>query len=77
MRLHLNSFGYSVARRASSAKEAIAIARDVEPDLVLMDIRLGEGADGIDAALVIGKHMDVPIVFVTAHSDSETLRRQR
>jgi DNA-binding NarL/FixJ family response regulator len=77
MQLHLNSFGYNVAGIASSAKEAIAIARDVEPDLVLMDIRLGEGADGIDAALTISKHMDVPIVFVTAHSDSETLRRAK
>lgn len=77
MQLLLNSFGYNVAGIASSAKEAIAIARDIEPDLVLMDIRLGEGADGIDAALVIGKHMDVPIIFVTAHSDSETLRRAK
>ncbi len=77
MQLHLNSFGYHVAGIASSAKEAISIARDMEPDLVLMDIRLGEGADGIDAAMAISKYMDVPIVFVTAHSDSKTLRRAK
>ena len=77
MQLHLRNFGYHVAGIASSAKEAITIARDMEPDLVLMDIRLGEGADGIDAALAISKHMDVPIVFVTAHSDSKTLRRAK
>ena len=77
MQLHLNNFGYHVAGIASSAKEAITIARDTEPDLVLMDIRLGEGADGIDAALAISKHMDVPIIFVTAHSDSKTLRRAK
>ena len=77
MQLHLNNFGYHVAAIASSAKEAISVARDIEPDLVLMDIRLGEGADGIDAAMAIGKHMDVPIVFVTSHSDSITLRRAK
>ena len=77
MQLHLNHFGYHVAGIASSAKEAINIARDLEPDLVLMDIRLGEGADGIDAAMAISKHMDVPIVFVTAHSDKDTLRRAK
>jgi len=77
MQLHLNNFGYHVAGIASSAKEAIYIAREQEPDLVLMDIRLGEGDDGIDAALAISKHMNVPIVFVTAHSDSKTLRRAK
>ncbi len=77
MQLHLNNFGYRVAGIASSAKEAINIARDTEPDLVLMDIRLGEGADGIDAALAISRHMNVPIIFVTAHSDSKTLRRAK
>ena len=58
-------------------KKQSKIAKDIEPDLVLMDIRLGEGADGIDAATAISKHMDVPIVFVTAHSDSDTLRRAK
>jgi len=77
MQLHLNNFGYNVAGIASSAKEAIDIARDLEPDLVLMDIRLGEGADGIDAAMVISNHMNIPIIFVTAHSDSKTLRRAK
>lgn len=77
MQLHLNNFGYQVAGIASSAKEAINIAREMEPDLVLMDIRLGEGVDGIDAAMAISRHMNVPIVFVTAHSDSKTLRRAK
>ena len=77
MQLHLDNFGYHIAGIASSAKEAINIARDLKPDLVLMDIKLGEGADGIDAALAISKHMNIPIVFVTAHSDNKTLRRAK
>jgi len=77
MQLHLNNYGYHVAGVASSAKEAIKIAKDIEPDLVLMDIRLGEGADGIEAATAISKYMDVPIIFVTAHSDNDTLRRAK
>lgn len=77
MQLHLNNLGYAITDIASSAKEAISVTREIEPDLVLMDIKLGEGVDGIDAALVINKHMDVPIIFVTAHSDSQTLRRAK
>lgn len=77
MELLVKNAGYKVVGIASSAKEAIDAARDLEPDLVLMDIMLGDGADGIDSALVISKHMNIAIVFVTAYSDQRTLRRVR
>lgn len=77
IQLHLNNLGYHVTGIATSAKEAIHAARNMKPDLVLMDIRLGKGADGIDAALAINKHMNIPIVFVTEHSDNKTLRRAK
>lgn len=47
------------------------------PDLVLMDIKLGEGMDGIDAAEVISKHLNILIVFVTAHADDNILSRAK
>jgi two-component system NarL family response regulator len=62
-----------VVGQASSAKEAIALARDLKPDLILMDISMPDGS-GIDAARVI--MADVPtakIMFLTVHSDDEQL----
>ncbi|MEK7323791.1 MAG: response regulator transcription factor [Chloroflexota bacterium] len=62
-----------VVGQASSAKEAIALARDLKPDLILMDISMPDGS-GIDAARVI--MADAPtakIMFLTVHSDDEQL----
>ena len=42
-----------------------------------MDIRLGQGMDGIDAAEVINKHIGLPIIFVTAHADKSILARAK
>lgn len=69
--------GHKVVAIAYSAQVAIDTARKLQPDLVLMDIRLGAGADGVDVALVINKYLNTPIVFVTAHSDDKTLRRAK
>lgn len=77
IKLHISNLGHSIAGIAYTAKEAINLAREAMPDLALIDINLGSGADGIDAALVINKYMDIPIVFVTAYSDDQTLRRAK
>ncbi len=53
------------------------MTRELEPHLVLMDIRLGKGMDGIDAAEIINKHFGTPIVYVTAYADEETLGRAK
>ncbi len=71
----LEAMGYQVAAAATSAPEAVDTAATVKPDVVLLDIRLGEGLDGIDAAVAIKGRFGVPVVFVTAHSDRETLAR--
>lgn len=77
IKLHISNLGHDIAGIAYTAKEAINLARESMPDLALIDINLGIGADGIDTALVISKYMDIPIVFVTAYSDSQTLRRAK
>ncbi len=73
----LERFGYTVVGMASSGEEAITAAMEKGPDIILMDVTLGDGIDGIRAAEEILKVRDVPIVFVTAHSDEITLHRAK
>jgi PAS domain S-box-containing protein len=71
----LNELGYSVVGMAARGEEAIARADELRPHLILMDVRLGNGLDGIQVAEVIRRSRDVPVIYLTAHSDDETLHR--
>jgi len=71
----LCSLGYDICGTADTADEAFATALREKPQLVLMDIRLGEGGDGIAAAQRITASLDTAVVFLTAHSDDATLNR--
>jgi CheY-like chemotaxis protein len=73
----LRSFGYDVPGTAPTGQEAITLANTHKPDLMLMDIRLRGELDGIETARHIQQQFDVPIVFVTAFADEETLSRAR
>jgi CheY-like chemotaxis protein len=77
--LHLEQIliglGYGVCATAASAPEAVQAAEDHRPDLVLMDIRLAGGTDGITAATEIRARLDIPSLFVTGHADSQTIER--
>jgi PAS domain S-box-containing protein len=77
LRMRLEGLGYSVAAIASSGKEAIKEAEGTLPDLVLMDIVLRGGMDGIEAAGEISNRLGIPVVYVSAYSDVETLRRAK
>lgn len=77
MQCCLERLGYQVLPTAVSATEAIGLAESERPDLVLMDIRLDGPNDGIDAAGVIGARLNIPVVFMTAYSDSETVQRAK
>ena len=73
----LRRFGYEVPAPAGSAEEALARERDTMPDLILMDIRIQGPLDGVDVAQVMRSRRDVPVVFLTAHSDAATLERAK
>ena len=75
MQLYLENFGFIVPDIASSGAEAINKTRSLDPDLILMDVNLGKGLDGIDKAEVIMKNFHVPVIYVTSHSDDKTLGR--
>ena len=75
MRCRLEGFGYQVCGLAATGTAAIQLADEHRPDLVLMDIKLKGEMDGIEAASHIRDIFEVPIVFVTAFTDDETLQR--
>ncbi|MBU2489418.1 MAG: response regulator [Proteobacteria bacterium] len=73
----LLSMGYEVTGHASSGEQAVALARRDRPDLVLMDIVMPGEYDGIEAAKRIRKELDIPVIFLTAYSDDETIQRAK
>lgn len=75
MQLYLENFGFHVPDIACSGTEAIEKTKKIKPDLILMDVDLGKGLDGIDCAKVIMENFSIPIIYVTAHNDDETLAR--
>jgi PAS domain S-box-containing protein len=71
----LREKGFDVVS-VSSGEEVVALAgSDAEIDLVLMDIDLGKGIDGITASEKILEYREVPVVFLTAFSDEDTIDR--
>ena len=71
----LEKLGHTVVARVVSGAEAIQIAATARPDLVLMDIRLEGDIDGIAAAAEIYSRFDIPVIYLTAHADDDTLDR--
>jgi len=75
VQLQLLKLGYPGVTIAKSGTEAIAMAQSYGPDLMLMDIKLGKGMDGIEAARFIMNQYQVPVVYLTAYSDEDLLSR--
>ncbi|MEJ8542963.1 response regulator [Methanothermobacter wolfeii] len=73
----LESLGYEVTATASTGEKAVEMAKKTKPDIILMDIVLKGDMDGIEAAEEISKHLKVLIVYITAYSDEETLKRAK
>jgi PAS domain S-box-containing protein len=73
----LKALGHEVVALVTTGEEAVRKAGELEPDLVLMDIRLKGDVDGIEAAVRIHDSFKTPIVFLTAYSDDQTLDRAR
>jgi hypothetical protein len=73
----LQAMGYGVAGIGASGEAAITLADQHQPDLVLMDIMLQGGIDGIAAAQHIYQAWSIPIVYLTAYGDEKTLQRAK
>ena len=71
----LENLGYYVVGEAQTGLESIELAKETKPDLVLMDITLQGDMDGIEAAERIYNLYDIPIIFLTSHSDEATIKK--
>ena len=71
----LTQMGYNICDTAVSAPQAIESARQNRPDLIIMDINLGSGTDGVEAAKTISGELNIPIVYLTGATDNWTLHR--
>lgn len=73
----LEQLNYTVLDVVTSGEDAVAAVLNTPPDLILMDIVLRGEIDGIEAAKQIRAQLDIPIVFLTAHTDDQTLERAK
>ncbi len=73
----LKSLGYDVPGSASTGEDAIRCADQFRPDLILMDIKLKGPMDGIEAAEQIRAKFGIPVVYLTAYADDDTLQRAK
>ena len=68
------ALGFDVCDLAANGQKASMLARD-QPDVVLMDINLEGGREGIEVARWLRKVCEAPIVFITAYTDRDTVER--
>src|ERR1700730_11049155 len=67
--------GHTVVGITARADEAVRLAEETRPDLVLMDIFLDGSSDGIEAAQRIRDGVEAPVIYLTAYADDQTLQR--
>lgn len=72
---HLNKLGYEVLGIVASGEEALAQIEETQPDLVLMDILIEGEMDGIETATQVNEKFDIPVIYLTAYGDDNTLAR--
>jgi DNA-binding NarL/FixJ family response regulator len=71
----LAKLGYEVCGSAGTGADAIDLVAKLKPDIILMDITLKGGMDGIETASSIKKKFNTPIIFVSSHTDATTISR--
>ena len=71
----MHALGFDVCDLAANSQNAFLCAMEDQPDVVLMDVCLEGGREGIEAARWLREVCDVPIVFVTGYSDGDTIER--
>ena len=77
IRRHLDRLGHEVVAMVDTGEDAIEKASELLPCLVLMDIKLAGSLDGVEAANRIRQKLGVPVVFLTAFADEETIERAK
>jgi CheY-like chemotaxis protein len=75
LKADLQACGFDVCDLATNRQEAFRLAMSNQPDVVLMDVYLAGGREGIEAARWLREVCEVPIIFVTKYTDRDTLER--
>jgi CheY-like chemotaxis protein len=75
LKADMQALGFDVCDLATNRQEAFRLAMSDQPDVVLMDVCLAGGREGIEAARWLREVCEVPIIFVTEYTDRETLER--
>lgn len=73
----LTDLGYDVTAAVSSGAEAIVQAESNPPDIALMDIHIQGDMDGAQTAVVLRQRFNIPVIYLTAHADGETVARAK
>ncbi len=77
IKLRLEEMGYGVIGIVNNGRDAIIKADLYDPDIILMDITLKGKMTGLEATQEIAKVSDIPVIFITAHTDKTTLDSAR
>jgi PAS domain S-box-containing protein len=73
----LTKLGYIVTGTASSSEQTLKLIEENKPDLILMDIVIKGQHDGIECSYIVNEKYSIPVVFLTAHSDHDTIERTK
>ena len=73
----LKKLGYIVPTVVASGEKAIEEVEQTRPDLILMDIMLKGDMSGIEVANIIRERFDIPVIFLTAYADDNTLAKAK
>jgi PAS domain S-box-containing protein len=73
----LKNLGYEIAGVTGYGEDAIVLAAERSPDLILMDIKLRGDMSGVEAAKLIRDRFDIPVVYLTAYADDDTVQRAK
>jgi len=76
-RWRLSNLGYEICGSASTGAEAMDNVAKMQPDIVLMDITLKGEMDGIETAGRIKKNFNIPVIFVSSHTEGEIISRAK
>ncbi|MGC8866383.1 MAG: ATP-binding protein [Bacteroidales bacterium] len=75
LEIGMRRLGYEICGMAASGQEAVEVAASAQPDIVIMDINLPGEIDGIRAAEIIKQDIDVPVLFLSANIEDNTVKR--
>lgn len=73
----LERLGYDVAGVVMTGEKAVIKATELQPSLILMDIGLRGYMDGIEATEKIRNRLNIPVVYLTAYGDEDTIQKAK